>query len=637
MSNTINTSNRISGLASGIDTDELVKSMTLVTQSKITKAEQTKQQLLWKQEQYREITTQMTSFYDTYFNSSTGITSSNFFNATSATSSSSYLSVSADSSATMGTLKVSDIVSVATASSTTGVSGVSVPNTISVDLSKLSSLGGKSMSVTINGQAKTITFTDKIYGSVEDVRVELDQLISNAFGLDTVSVTADADSITLDNTGGTIQIADTGVVGEEISSVLGFTSGQSNRLSTTTAISAQNFGAIGTAFKFTINGTNFEFSETDTLAQVMGKVNASGAGIKMSYSSINDKFTMTSTETGSGDNITFSDTEGSLMSTLFGAGVFTEGKNAEIMVSTDGTNYERVVRRTNSFDVAGVTINILGQADGTTAENINISVTNDTDAVVEKVKKFAEAYNTLLTTLRTELTEERDNDYLPLTDDQKEDMSEAEIKQWETKAKGGLLRGDTILQSAYSSLRSSIFTDVKVVGDPTTSIGVVLSQIGITTGSYFDGDYGTMKIDDDKLAMALTNTPEKVTQLFTQKSSVAYSTELTSAQRTTRSSESGIAWRLSDILNDNVRKTRDSNSRKGSLLEAAGLETDTTRLTNALFKKIQSVESLIDKLNDRLTDEEDRYYAQFTSMEQAIQSMNDKSSYLSNMFGSSNS
>ncbi len=52
-------------------------------------------------------------------------------------------------------------------------------------------------------------------------------------------------------------------------------------------------------------------------------------------------------------------------------------------------------------------------------------------------------------------------DYAPLTDAQKEDMKEDEIKLWEEKARKGTLRNDSTLKSLLTKMRTSIYTSVE--------------------------------------------------------------------------------------------------------------------------------------------------------------------------------
>ena len=58
---------RLSGLATGMDTDAMVKSMTTADQDKVDKAQQKEQTIKWQQEIYREVMSDVMDFNDKYF------------------------------------------------------------------------------------------------------------------------------------------------------------------------------------------------------------------------------------------------------------------------------------------------------------------------------------------------------------------------------------------------------------------------------------------------------------------------------------------------------------------------------------------------------------------------------------------
>lgn len=130
------------------------------------------------------------------------------------------------------------------------------------------------------------------------------------------------------------------------------------------------------------------------------------------------------------------------------------------------------------------------------------------DASFEKIKEFVDKYNEVVDQLNGTQREERYRDYKPLTEAQKEEMSEKQIEMWEEKAKSGILRGESIISDSLSSMRQSWYTGVKTDGEYTH-----LSQVGITTTkSYLDG--GKLEIDEDKLKEALREDPQSVEKLF---------------------------------------------------------------------------------------------------------------------------
>ena len=83
-SSIFNTNKRITGLASGLDTDALIESMTASTRSKIAKQNQQKQLLKWKMDDYRSISSKLIAFQNKYtsYSSESNLRSPSFFDAT---------------------------------------------------------------------------------------------------------------------------------------------------------------------------------------------------------------------------------------------------------------------------------------------------------------------------------------------------------------------------------------------------------------------------------------------------------------------------------------------------------------------------------------------------------------------------
>lgn len=626
--------NRVSGLVSGIDTESMVKSLTAAARTKIQKLQQQKQLLTWKQDDYRTVTQSLTDFKNKYFQSwsSDSVLNAGFFKKLTVTSSASqYVTATANADASAGIVEISDISSLASAARLESLNPVTKPIEISVDTAGLSSLSGKSVMLTVDGTAKELKFADQTYSNADDVKAELQGLIDNAFGTGRVTVTNSSGTLSLDAQGSKVIIGKVGRTADEAYGILNFTDGQSSRLNVNSRLSDLSLATpLSDTVDFTVNGTHFQFTKNQTISDVINTVNTSTAGVKLSYSSVTDKFTFTAASTGAGQTIVQADGENSnFLSAILGAGKFTEGSNAQLTIN--GTT---VIRSSNTFNVDGITYNILGKAADGSAENVSLNVGLDVDKMVTGIKDFVDSYNKIIAGINDKLNEERDSDYPPLTDDQKAEMSESEITKWEDKAKSGLLRKDEALEQIVSGMRTALFTDVKQV-DGTAGIGVYLTQMGITTGSYTDG--GKLTIDENKLRSALTENPDAVARLFTQKSGISSSSGLTSDQRTKRYGEEGLAWRLSDILDDNVRTIRDASGKKGKLLELAGISGDISEYNNSIYTQIAVLNKNITSANDQLTSEEDRYWTKFNAMESALQQLNAQSSWLASQFNTGSS
>ena len=138
---------------------------------------------------------------------------------------------------------------------------------------------------------------------------------------------------------------------------------------------------------------------------------------------------------------------------------------------------------------------------------------NNTDGVVEKMQEFIDEYNGIINTIHTMITEKPDKDYYALTDAEKEAMSETEIKNWEAKAKEGLLYNDSTLSSLLTSLRSTMYTSVD---------GSLLAQFGITTvntSTSSKKNNGQLELNKATFVNALNNDAANLINLFTKNDS----------------------------------------------------------------------------------------------------------------------
>lgn len=272
----------------------------------------------------------------------------------------------------------------------------------------------------------------------------------------------------------------------------------------------------------------------------------------------------------------------------------TAGKDADITI-----NGLRTTRSSNTFTINGVTYTVKGTGTAT------VSVSTDVDAMVNAIKGFVDKYNEVIAKINAELKEERYRDYPPLTDEQKEAMTEKQVELWEEKARSGMLRGDSILSSALSQMRMNVYT--KVEGANIPSGFSQLAQLGISTSSnYLDG--GKLIIDETKLREKIKENPDAVYQLFNQDGAT--------------DAEKGIARRLRDTIKATI----------GKIEQKAG-KTIWTNQQFAIGRDLIQINDQIDRFQDRLKQIEDRYYRQFTAMEEAIQRANQQSMYLMNAFG----
>jgi len=620
--------NRITGLYSGIDTDSMVEKLMEVEKTKLNKLYQKQQLAEWRQEAYREITTAIKSFSDKYFNvlkTGSCMLSQTLYKSYATTSSNeSVVKVTAGTSATESshTVTVSNLATSAVYKSNTGISS-SISAASAADYT---SAAGKDLILELDGEEYTITITDGT-NSVD----ELQSLIDTTVGSGKVSAGVDSEGkLTISEVAGSGIACITLSDGTDSAlAALGFSTGSnlSNRLSTSDSLEEIS-EKLDIPFEFdsegkinlSINGVDFKFEQTDSLGDMMSEINNSNAGVTMKYNTISDTFTITANSTGAGNRINISETGSSFLSTTGITDNYTAGEDAAIYL--DG---EKVTRSSNSIKLDGVTYELLAES----ADPVSVSVSLDTDSIYSTIESFINDYNTLIDTINDKISEEYDSDYPPLTSDQKEEMSEDEIENWEEKAKTGILRNDSILESLLTNMRSALYSSVG-------GLSKSLYNIGITTSSDYS-DKGKLVIDEETLRESIENDPDMVMKLFSQESETYPGTTtvrtLNSTERAVRSSEEGIAYKLYDIIQDNISTFRNSAGNKGFMLEKAGFEGDTTEYDNVIYDELEDLEDEIDKMIDKLDEKEDYYYSQFTAMETYISNMNAQLSALQSMLG----
>ncbi|WP_144478039.1 flagellar hook-associated protein 2 [Cytobacillus oceanisediminis] len=274
------------------------------------------------------------------------------------------------------------------------------------------------------------------------------------------------------------------------------------------------------------------------------------------------------------------------------AGFGASGTNASLTY-----NGMPIERSSNTFVINGVEISLKDRTTGP----VTYSSTTDTDAILETIVSFVEKYNSLIETVKGELGEKRYRDYQPLTNEQKEAMSEKDIERWEEKARSGTLRGDSILSGALNKMRMDLYSSVSGLAGTNQ-----LSKIGITTSSnYLDG--GKLVIDTDKLKAAISENPNGVYELFSKEGT---------------GESQGLARKLRETI-----KTTMLNIEKRAG-KASSINNSFT-----LGRNLESLDNQIDRFQNRLIQVEDRYWRQFTAMEKAIQRSNSQSMYLMQQFG----
>jgi len=350
---------------------------------------------------------------------------------------------------------------------------------------------------------------------------------------------------------------------------------------------------------------NFLVQGSDSLNTVISKVNSSGVGVNMFYDSFSGKMSVVRTETGDFNSagldlqITGDFAKAISLETNendSGGNSYVnvqEGKNAKFTLN--GLETERT---SNTFTVSGVNFTLKQTFDSP----VTVSVTNDSDTVYQNIKNFIDKYNDLIDKISKKTSEERYRDYPPLTDDQREQLTDKQQEQWEEKAKSGLLRNDPILTGLLSKMRTNFYSTVQ--NDSVSANYNQIAKIGITTSSNFlDG--GKLIIDDAKLKQAIQDDPTSVENLFR--------------------GDGGIIQQLYDTVNNAMSQLKDKAGNSYS-----------TNQQFSIGRQLDDIDKRVTDMQNSLDDLENRYYNQFTAMEQAIQQANQQSLYLTQMLSGGN-
>lgn len=489
-------------------------------------------------------------------------------------------------------------------------------------------LKGKSISVSYGGQTKNI----ELIGDKEEIKDfkafkdSLQNKLDKAFGSGKVTVGEGQNgslTFTAKDNKQTLQIS---ADSKELQNALGITSTQSNKISTGSSLWENRvklgLGKYDTKEKlndalknFTVNGAKIDNITADTTVDGLLTAinNNKDAGVTATYLGSENKFVLSSNEKGEGRKITLGadpkDTTDAA-NLIFG-GVSQDGTDGEMSILYNGVQ-TTITSSSNTFSIDGLDIratNTFNTGSATAEGGVSFTASADTEKVTETVKKFIEAYNAMIDEVRTQATTKPDSNYKPLTDDQKNEMNENSIKNWEDKAKEGILYNSSALKDLDNATQG-IFSSMMMNGVSYDD----LEKIGIS----FSDDYtagGKIVFDEEKFKTAMDSDPEKVSDLFTGTHGIVNTIDSTLSTYATRYA------------------SRNGNS-YGVLIEEAGSEKLSLTLTNnSIYKELKDMQETITNLQSQLSTEQDRYISQFTQMERLINQMNSQSSYLSQLGG----
>lgn len=589
---------RITGLASGIDTEEMIQNLMKAERIKYDKVGQEKQILSWRQEMYNSLNKDYANFilntrklFGLTTTTATGAFEPNHY------SNLNWVKKATSSDETMATVS-------STAKAMNG--------SYTVDVKRLAEGVKAVSSENISGENSKTNIRDQFNLGSEVIEFTITTKSGSkkfSIGNNGADINKDLSEITLNDVVRTINSAKVKVGDKEVSLGLKasydssidrfFLQTEATGKDATLSISADG---VGKSFidGLKLNVTHTKYDENGKVTERIPEllvVNTTGTEPTHSY----------------------------------------QGQNA--LLNFDGA--AGIEQSSNQFTINGIDFSLKGKGKFTT------TVETDVDAVYEKIEKFVEEYNTLVDKTNKLLTEKKYRNYQPLTSEQKKEMEESDIKLWEEKAKSGLLRSDDIISRTMQNSRTWLYRKV----DGVSGDFDMLYKIGIDTEKYARGTTGgKLEINEAKLKDAIRKDSHGVLELLFKEPEYGVGNlegvnqfqsekELNSKQIEAKRNQSGLINRLYDNfilgMQDVIEKSGTGN--EASLYRSIKSNMLIDFVTNhssisLIDKDMLSIDRELDDLGAYLVRKENHYYNQFAAMEKAISRMNQQSMWLTQQF-----
>lgn len=414
-----------------------------------------------------------------------------------------------------------------------------------------------------------------------------------------------------DSNGNSVDFSMTSVEG----GTLGLTKASaSNKINSGSTLSDLGFKpeADGT-YKLNINGTEISLDKKSTISSMMSAVNKSAAGVTMTYSSLTNSFTLESKEFGGAGKVEVGDTSlGRSLGLVDDNGTVgaSEGQNAIFEI-----NGQEVYLNDNTYTLDGNTFTFNDNM--TIGETYTVNIAKDSTTVKDALKKFVESYNKLIDDVygyigKSPAKDDDGNTYEPLTNAEKDEMSEDEITKWEEKAKQGVLYNDSTVSTVMSQMRSALYTSVTL--DDGSKFGIY--NLGIKTSSEWS-EHGKLQIDENAFDKAFENNEDAIIKLFTD-------------------SDIGMMKKLNSVIDGAVKSSGAANTR-GTLVRKAGKADSSVTTDSTIYKEMVKMQDRLKELQDRYDTKEEYWWKVFTNMETAMADLNSQTSYISSYLGTGTS
>ena len=518
---------------------------------------------------------------------------------------------------------------------------------------------GKSREVSILTDAQKQDIDTRFVGNdsttnqnrLDAVAQAMQKNIDKEFGAGKIKVDSSTGSLSFNSANGkdTVSVNSSDQI---VRSNLGIEKGASNRVSLESSIMssldklgldsfAGNKAGLDEALShLTINGKEIKGITSDsTVSDMLKKINDSDAGVKASYMQGSGRFVLVSNETGAGRSIDLGDASdaNNVANKIFGAtagggGEVNHGQDAEIVYNYGNGINEVLTSSSNTFNIDGMTItasgkfgveldssgNAVTKPDGSYNFDSSKTVSFSSKANVEKatasMKKFVEKYNELITSLNDHVKTRKEKGYDPLTDEQKKQLSQTSIDNWEKKAKQGILYGESSVRNFKFSMdrvMTNAINDLQKAGLKYED----MEKAGISMSSDVH-DGGKLVFDEEKFKKAMETNPETVKKIMSG-----------------HNGSKGFAKVVEDAMTPYATRYASRNGGSyGELVKEGGSNKVTLKNTSTtVYQALKENNDKIEKLKTLLSTEQDRYLKQFSQLEKLISKMNTQSSYLSGL------
>ena len=635
---------RMTGLTSGLDTESLVQQLSEAYQTKVDNAKKKQTKAEWKKEAWASLNTKIMSFYKGALST---FKSSGTYSAKAVSGDLTGVKITAGAKAATGSHKV-QVISTASAQMWTGhkintnsyaATSYTKATDTSKKISELYDADGNSIQNKLNGSSFTVTTSS---GTTANVNINIDANTTVSEMLNDIQDKLSGTGVTASFENGSLVFTNTSSAAVTIkatdatsATALGISEAE-NTIDASGTLNGSAFAyekvttegssvgsstrlvdlgiAAGTVIK--VNATEITVDNNTTLSSLATSMEK--AGINANYDATQGRFYLSSKSTGTANEFKISASDANALAKL---GLdYSDDAIAAIKVANPG-DYDTILGRnisatdasidyngvkytqsSNSFSINGLTIDV-----NSAGETQEFSVETDVDGIYEKIKNFVKEYNSLISEMNTLYNADSSRGYEPLTSDEKDAMTDEEVEKWETKIKSSLLRRDSTISSLLSSMRTTFNKSVEVTNSDGTTSRYALSSFGIVTGTYTergqlhiegdadDSDYSSY---DDKLKAAISENPEALIKILTTLGSEMYENLMKSMKRV-----------------DGVRSSQTFYN-------------DVT-----LDNEIRGYKENVTEMQEKMQEEEDRYYDQFAAMETAMARLQSQQTYISQLFG----